>query len=141
MITRSKMFTPLLEADPSFHQRWQRFLADYGDELELPIYIALGELAEHLVERMRRRDIENFDQVFATVERWHTEGDAYVAEAASIGLLEGLQGILGGNKRDRGVYGVSDSDFEPYFGTETKKWWDKLDRFWEGDNTALRSDT
>ena len=140
MITRSEMFTPLLEADPSFKERWQRFLADYADQPEPPIYIALGELAEHLVESRRRGDVERFDRVFETVERWHTEGDAYVSEAALIGLPESLQGILGGNDRTRAVNGVTASDFEPYFGPETTKWWDKLDRFWEGDTTALRLD-
>ena len=93
MITRSEMFTPLLEADPSFQERWQRFLADYADEPEPLIYVALGELAEHLVESVRAGDVDRFARVFETVERWHTEGDAYVSEAASIGLLESLQGI------------------------------------------------
>ena len=138
MITRSEMFTPLLEVDPSFDERWQRFRADYADEPEPPIYIALGELAEHLMETMRRRDLERFDSILKVVERWHTEGDAYVSEAATIGLLESLRGILGGNDQTRAVYGVSASDFERFFGPETKRWWDKLNRFWEGDDTALR---
>ena len=140
MITRSEMFVPLLEADPSFRERWQRFLVGYSEEPEPLLYIALGELAEHLVDRMRRGDVEGLERVFDTVERWHTEGDAYVSEAASIGLLESLQGILGGNNRNRRINGVRASDFESYFGPETRKWWDKLYDYWRGDKTALSFD-
>lgn len=135
------MFIPLLDADPSFKERWERFLADYADEPEPLIYIALWELAEHLVERMRNGDLARFESVFETVERWHTDGDAYVSEAASIGLLESLQNILGGNDRTKSIDGVKASDFEPYFGPETKKWWEKLYRYWNGDTDALRFGT
>jgi hypothetical protein len=79
--------------------------------------------------------------VFAVVERWHQEGDAYVSEAASIGFVESLQNQLGGNDRSKGVRGVRASDFEPYLGPETRRWWEKLDRFWGGDIAALRFDT
>jgi hypothetical protein len=54
MIARSEMFTPLLEADPTFEPRWRGFIAEYADEPELPLYIALGELAKHLIEQQRR---------------------------------------------------------------------------------------
>lgn len=141
MITNSDMFTPLLEADPTFEPRWQDFVADYADEPELPLYIALGELADHILERQQRGDTLGFDKIFDVVERWHREGDAYVSEAASIGFLESLQNRLGGNDRAESVRGVRASDFEPYLGPETRRWWEKLFRFWEGDTTALRFDT
>ena len=103
--------------------------------------MALGELAQHLIDRQRRGDTQGFDKVFAVVEGWHLEGDAYVSEAASIGFLESFQNQLGGNDRRKGLRGVRASDFEPYFGPETRRWWEKLDRFWEGDTAALRFDT
>lgn len=141
MIDRAQMFVLLLEADPKFEPRWERFLADYGDDPELPVYIALGELAEHLIERQRRDDTEGFDQVFDVVEQWHVEGDDFVAEAASIGFLECLQNQLGGNKRGQEIRGVRVSDFEPYLGCESRRWWEKLYRYWDGDEAALRFDT
>lgn len=134
------MFTPLLEADPTFEPRWQGFLADYADEPELPLYLALGELAEHLIARQRSSTTEGFDAVFGVVERWHVEGDSYVSEAASIGFLESLQNLLGGNDSTKAHKGVRAADFEPYLGPETRRWWDKLYRFWEGDAAALRFD-
>lgn len=141
MIARSEMFTPLLEADPSFEPRWRGFVAEYADEPELPLYIALGELAGHLIERRQRGDVQGFGKIFHIVERWHTEGDSYVVEAASLGFLESLQNLLGGNDRHKEVTGVRASDFEPYLGPETRRRWEKLYRYWEGDTAALRSDT
>jgi hypothetical protein len=139
MIGPSEMFAPLLEADPSFELRWQAFLADYADEPEPPLYVALGELAVHIIERQRCGDTDGFDKVFAVVERWHTEGDAYVSEAASIGFLESLQNLLGGDERGKSIDGVRATDFEPFLGPESRKWWEKLYWFWTGDKTALRS--
>lgn len=141
MIVRDEMFVPMLEADPSFSGQWQAFLADYSDEPDLPQYLALGDLALHLIDRMRRGDIANFDKVFEVVERWHIEGDEYVQEAATIGFLESIQNHLGGNYRFRGDDGIYASDIEPYLGPETRKCWEKLYRFWEGDSSALRFDT
>ena len=141
VIGPSEMFAPLLEADPSFESRWQRFLADYGNEPDPPLYIALGELAEHLIQRRQRGDTEGFDNIFNVVERWHTEGNSYVSEAASIGFLESLQNLLDGDGRGISVQGVRAADFEPYLGPESRRWWEKLYRFWEGDTAALRFDS
>jgi hypothetical protein len=117
MIAPSEMFTCLLEADPTFEPVWRAFVADYADEHELPLCVALAELAEHLIDRQRRGDTQGFDKVFAVVERWHIEGDAYVSEAASMGFLESLQNQLGGNDRGKSSNGVRASDFELYLGT------------------------
>lgn len=133
MIQRDTMFDPLLAADPSFQPRWNEFLADWGDETDLPLYLALSSLAEHLLKRLRGKDTEGFDRIFAVVERWHTEGDAYVREAASIGFLESLQNQSGGSRG-------RPATVEPWLGHESKRWWQKLDRFWEGDEKALRFD-
>ena len=141
-ITRSDMFGPLLQADPSFFPKWEAFCAEWADEAEPPLYVALGDLAAHLIERLSRGDTESFGRVFAVVEQWHVRGDAYVAEAASIGLLESIQNTIGGNASEhltRG--GVRAADFQPWLGPETKRWWDKLYRYWDGEHGALQPDT
>lgn len=140
MIASDDMFGPLLEADPTFNAVFQAFLAEYAGSGEPPLYIVLGELAAHLIDRKRRADTDDFGKVFAVIERWHLEGDAYVREAATIGFLESLQNQLGGNRRNSSVKGVRAADFEPYFGPETQRWWRKLDRFWEGDTGSLGCD-
>jgi hypothetical protein len=124
-ITPANMFESLLEADPSFQPHWEAFLVAYGKDEELPLYIALWALADHIQTHFEAGRSEVLKSIFAVVERWHVEGDHYVSEAATIGLLESLQS--------------RDGDYRPYMGPETTRWWNKLNRFWdEGDDTALR---
>jgi hypothetical protein len=135
------MFEPLLAVDPTFMPRWQAFLAEWRDERELPLYLALGELADHLIERLERSDVSDFADVFAVVEAWHLEGDSYVREAATVGLLESIQNQLGGqDRRYRSANGVRAADFERWLFPESKRWWEKLYRFWDGDIRALQED-
>jgi hypothetical protein len=136
------MFEPMLAADPSFALRWAAFEAEWADEAQPPLYLALSSLAEHILERLARGKTEGFDRIFAVVERWHIEGDSYVSEAASIGLLESLQNQLGGNDRNvRRADGVSAAAVEPWLGPESRRWWEKLYSYWDGDTAALRFDT
>jgi hypothetical protein len=131
-ITRDKMFEPLLAADPSFRSRWADFMAEWSDEAEPPLYLALSSLARHVLECLEAERTDRFGAIFSVVERWHTEGDAYVSEAATIGLLESLQ-ILSKDSDRKTV--------ERWLGPESKRWWDKLDRFWKGDHRALSIDS
>jgi hypothetical protein len=141
-VTRANMFEAILVADPSFLPHWQKFNVDWADDAEPPLYLALASLAEHLLERLGRGDTEGFGSVFAIVETWHADGDAYVSEAATIGLLESFQNQLGGNDRSyRRRDGVTAAALEPWLGPETKRWWYKLYRFWDGDEQALRLDS
>lgn len=123
-ITRENMFEPLLAADPSFRSRWTEFATTWQYERNPLLYIVLGSLAEHLLERLAAQEIEGFDAIFVVVERWFTDGDAYVREAASIGLLETLQNLSGG-------CGGRPLTVEPWLGHESKRWWERLNQFWE----------
>lgn len=132
MITEKEMMEPLLVADPTFLSTWQRLVEEYDDDVRPPIYIALGELAQHLIRRRERNDTQWFDEVFAVVERWHVEGDRFVSEAATVGFLESLQNWSGGNDRRKAAL------FEPYLGPVSRTWWEKVYSFWDGNDTALR---
>lgn len=134
MITRATMFEPLLIADPSFRPRWVAFLAEWRGDPSPPLYVALEYLAAHLLERLKKHDTDRFDQIFAVVEEWHMSGDAYVSEAASLGLLESLQNLSGGSDR-------AEPTIEPWLGPMSRRWWDKLDRYWDGERDALRFDS
>ena len=64
------------------------------------------------------------------VEAWHTHGDDYVREAATIGFLETLGNHLHGT-------GIEMDGVRSMLGVESRKWWDRLTGFWEGDTSAL----
>lgn len=124
MIARSEMMPLMLQACPSFDGEWRRFLQAWSEAPELPLYLALGDLARHLIERLARRDVSTFPAVFAIVERWIVEGTPYVREAAIVGLLEDLQN---GN-----LHAATQPDaFRPYLLPVSARWWDKLIGFWE----------
>jgi len=123
MITESEMMQPLLQACPSFQSEWEAFLSDWSEETEKPLYLALGNLARHLISMLAARDTAGLTRAFKVVERWHLEGDAFVREAATVGLLENLQNTSQHES-------TSPSEFEPFLLPESLNWWRKIDRFW-----------
>ena len=122
VITRDEMMEPMLDACPSFRPAWEEFVEEWKSEPEMPLYLALSELARHLIARLEARDAATLSRAFAVVERWHLEGDAYVQEAATIGLLEDLQ--------NTNLHGkTTPKQFEPLLLLESLRAWRELDRF------------
>mgnify|MGYP006908211443 CR=1 FL=1 len=122
----------LVEACPSYAERFRRYLADNydaGDE-RLP-YCELGDLVSHLCDQLEKRDTSEFADVFRVVERLHVDGDSYVKEAATIGLLEGIQNVA--SHCDT----ISPDQFETYLGTVSRRWWHELNAFWQGKRKHL----
>jgi hypothetical protein len=127
IITKEAMMEKLLAACPSFEPQWSEFLAEWQDEPdEPPIYVALADFARHLCAMLERGETESFPGIFSAIEDLHLRGDAFVKQAATIGILESLLGT------------PVTEQFVPYFEPETARWWLKLNRFWNGDLTALR---
>ena len=113
----------LLEACPSFTDKWKEHRAYWREEESL--YLGLGEFARHLVELHSGGQINEFPAVFDVVERLHLEGDDFVKEAATIGLLEGIQNLAGGQ-------GIDPEGFVRYLRPLSAKWWGELNDFWGG---------
>jgi len=132
VISREQMFEPLLKADPSFIGAWNDFLTEWKGKPDLPIYVALSELGRHLISNLAAGDTSRFPAIFGVIEQWHTQGDAYVKEAATIGLLENLQ--------NTGVHDTTSPDqFLPWLGPQSMRWWNKVKTFWR-DGTIIRDD-
>jgi hypothetical protein len=122
MITKEQVMPLLLNACPSFSKRWEEH-RDFYEGKEL-LYVELGEFAHHLVELHKANRIEEFPVVFKVIERMHLEGDHYVKEAATIGMLEGIQNVAGNS-------GLEPEEFVQYLKPESFKWWRQLNDFWE----------
>lgn len=131
-MSKHEMFAPMLAACGSFGPAWQKFAAEAREnEPDDPLYfVALGDLATHLLELDTRGQTAEFAAVFAVVETWLLEGDDYVRNAAVIGLFESLQNVAGWRKQ--GLVTI-----ESYLQPISKKWWDNLSRYWDGDISAL----
>ncbi len=125
-IARGEVMPLLLNACPSFQGAWKAHVADSSYEEGL-LYIDLGEFARHLVELMGTGSTKEFSAVFDVVERLHVDGDSYVKEAATIGLLEGIQHMAGDDAVDLEA-------FVPHLRSESAKWWAELNGFWGGNS-------
>ena len=117
----------LVRGCPSFADRWHEGLSD--DYLDsngtLLDYIALGDLARHLIDLYTDGKHAEFPAFFGVVERLHREGDPYVLNAVVVGLLEGIQNDAGHTNFDPNL-------FLKWCGPETKRWFDRLNDFWSG---------
>jgi hypothetical protein len=127
MIAKDDMMGVLLDACPSFAPTWRAFLDEWReqDEADLPLYVALTDLAWHLIGLVERGETAELPAVFRVVERWHLEGDEYVREAATVGLLEGLQNL------NLHVHGTDPAQFRAMLGLESLRCWDELAASWE----------
>ena len=129
MIEKDQVMGLLLGASPSFVEDWKRYISDptYDEEL---LYVHLGEFARHLVALMKNGKTGEFQAIFHVVERLHLEGDPYVREAATIGLLEAIQNVAGDSD-------LAPEAFYPYLGPESKHWWERLNESWSGEGNHV----
>jgi hypothetical protein len=123
LITRDQMMPMLLTACPSFAQPWQAYVEGPGYEDDL-LYLHLNEFASHVVGLLKEGQTTELDAVFAVVETLHKDGDRSVCEAATIGILEGVQNIAESS-------GFDAESFVPYLGKESASWWRRLKDFWK----------
>jgi hypothetical protein len=63
-----------------------------------------------------------FQAIFDVVEHLYLEGDPYVRESTTIGLLEAVQNI--GENKD-----LAPEAFYPYLGPQLKHWWNASTSF------------
>lgn len=120
MIAKEQVTGLLIAACPSFEAASREHKAYYGEDL---LYVELGEFANHLLKLHQSQQTAEFPAVAQLIERLHVEGDANVREAATIGLLEGIQNVWGNS-------GVDPQEFFSFLLPESVKWWDSLNKFW-----------
>jgi hypothetical protein len=128
------MMDVLLAASPTFAETWDAFCLEWAEEAEdLPLYLALAEFARHVISFLEAREDGSLRRIFDAVERLHVEGDHYVREAATVGLLEDLQ--------NTNLHRTTDpKHLRSYLRPESLKWWDRVDSFWKGNFLALQED-
>jgi hypothetical protein len=130
-IKKGEMTEVLLAACPSFQPTWDAFLEEWTDKpVDLPLYLVLADFARHLIGMLGRCETESFPAIFLAIERLHCEGDHYVREAATVGLLEDLQ-----NTNQHST--TEPEQFREYLGPESDRWWEELIGFWERGEPLL----
>lgn len=121
MIDKIEVISVILEACPSFQEKW-----DNSDDKDL-LYVVMRDLADHLFALYKEEKAEEFPSLCKAIERLHTEGDDYVKELATIGLLESIQNL----------WGRQAEEFSKYLLPESLKWWKELNGFWAGKGSYV----
>jgi len=130
MIEQDQVLQRLLSACPAFEPAYLAHVADHGDDL---LYLAAGEFAETLLTLREQGDEAQLASAGAAIEQLHLEGTPWVKELATIGLLESIQNLWGNR-------GVDPDLFVKFLGPESLRWWNGLNRFWEGKSSSVQPD-
>ena len=133
MIVKQDMFIRLLEVCPTFGKVLNALKEEWRDEPSgHPIYLALSGLAQHIIEMLEQDRVEEVTKALDLAEQWLLEGDRFVREAATVGLLEDLQNGVRYNAA-RGP-----DDIYELLRPECRRMWDELNRFWAQVELAAR---
>lgn len=132
MIDRAEMMPAIIAACPDFAATYDVFVAEWNDEPEAPHYLALADFSRHLISLLQTGDRQQLHAAFETIERLHTDGDEYVREAATIGILESLQNtnLHSNTKPDQ---------FLEFLRPASLRYWRKVEDFWK-NGTIITDD-
>ena len=109
----------ILTACPSFQEMW-----DKSEDKEL-LYVVMGDLARHLLTLYETGRAEEFGPLCEVIEKLHTNGDGFVRELATIGILEAIQNVWS-------CTATNPEGFCRFLLPESRKWWKELNDFWAG---------
>lgn len=132
MIDRVAMIESIIVACPGFAPTFDAILAEWADEPELPYYLALGDLSRYLIKLLENDRRDELTTAFNMIERLHVDGDRYVREAATIGILENLQNS---NLHEQ----TKPEQFIEFLRPISLKFWRKVTDFWE-NGTIITDD-
>lgn len=135
MITKDEILPLLASSCPSFSDEYKKNIENKSESYwfdgdKFLAYIALADFSHHIVDLYKANQTTEFKNIFSAIERLHIEGDDFVREAVTIGLLEGIQNIAGNSEIDPEV-------FTPHLLPESLKWWQKLNDFWSGKKPTV----
>ncbi|MDR2719178.1 MAG: hypothetical protein LBB89_14075 [Treponema sp.] len=97
------------------------------DDDETLEYMVASDFARYIIKNIDENNIEKLKECFEFIELLHINGTEKTKELATIGYLEDLQNFTGGSKTMKKYKIIYD-----FIGIESKKWWDKLNDFWNG---------
>lgn len=128
MIDRADMMRAIIAACPDFATTYDAFVAEWKDEPPAPHYLALADFSRQIISLLESGDRQQLNAAFETIERLHTDGDEYVREAATIGILENLQNtnLHSNTKPDQ---------FLEFLRPVSLRYWRKVEDFWENRTT------
>lgn len=133
MISKEDILPLLLESCPSFRPIWEREKDEYrDDDGSWLLYSVVGRLGDHVVDQFQAGQLDEVASFFALAEVLHVEGDEFVKELATVGLLEDVQ-----NHALHQSLGLD--VFLPFLGPISARRWRELVMFWGQVEEAKQS--
>ena len=132
MIDRSEMMPVIIAACPDFAATYDAFVAEWADEPETPYYLALADFSRHIISLLETGNRQQLHAAFEAIERLHCDGDSYVREAATIGILESLQNT---NLHPN----TNPEQFLEFLLPTSLRYWRKVEDFWD-NGTVISED-
>lgn len=125
MINREEVMNLFIEACPSFKENWVAYFNSDDDRNNSTVlYSDLTCFANYLVCHIDNEIMLETKTVFDLIEQLIHQGDTFIKEAITVGLLEDIQNKLINQSIDLNI-------FNKYMHTETKKSWGDLIDFWK----------
>jgi len=133
-IVQETLVDLLLSSLPELNSIWTKFTKEWEDEPDtksegFPIYLFLNQIASYVIMNHNQIDWCRFSD---SIEYALTEGDDYVIDACSVGLLEDMQ-----NKCLR--QSVSFDEIEKHLRPKSKTMWNQVNEFWQ-NGTLIKND-
>ena len=129
----------LVKVCPTFEATYHSLHEEWTVDEEFPEYMALAELARHLIALLQAGDTTCFGAVFRAVEEMLISGDKYVVDAMTVGLLEALQNA-NLHEISSGEHPTQPEDFRSYLLPLSERRWDELYAFWARVGTGSLAD-
>lgn len=123
MITKDNLLECILKRSDDFKEHLETHNPDWKEEGD---YTALAEYARYILSLYKENKEEQIKENFRLIGEVFDEGDQYVKEAVTIGLLETLQNNISWEKDIKGEV------FLPLLSEALKNEWKKVGDFWEG---------
>lgn len=124
MIDRAEMMSAIRAACPNFGATYDAFLDDWKEDSEVPPYVSLAAFSRHMISLLETGDQQQLHAAFQAIERLHVDGDEYVREAATVGILENLQNTNFHSK-------TTPRQFLEFLRPVSLRYWRKVEDFWE----------
>ncbi len=121
-ITKENIFEQLYSIVPEFKGVID---SEYDDEEKEIQYVLAYRLAQYTYELFVTKDFDQLNKILEYIELILSIGDTYAQELATVGFLEDIQTVWDNSERDR-------SEIYDLLLPESKKWWNQVDKFWNG---------
>lgn len=121
-INKDNVFIELYKIYPDFKFAIE---SEYDNDEQKLLYILAGRFSKFLLDQHKAGILSDIKKFASYIEDVLLYGDDYTEELAIIGFLESIINVWGNNDTDADIVY---NQLLP----ESKKWWDELIKFWNG---------